>query len=85
MTEAPVLIVGAGPAGLTLARILKARNVPFEVFERDTAIHFRRQGWAIALRRYVLTTQMRFHTSTLNEQTDTILFQRHPTSYGDAP
>lgn len=48
-----VLIIGAGPAGLALARILKARDIQCTIFERDAAIHTRGQGWAVAVREYV--------------------------------
>lgn len=44
-----VLIIGAGLAGLALARVLSKANVSFEIFERDQGIHSRRQGWAVAL------------------------------------
>ena len=44
-----VLIVGAGPAGLLLAQILRRYGVPFELFERDEGLGDRAQGWAVAL------------------------------------
>jgi 2-polyprenyl-6-methoxyphenol hydroxylase-like FAD-dependent oxidoreductase len=31
----PIAILGAGPSGLTLARLLQVANIPFKVFERD--------------------------------------------------
>lgn len=46
---AEVLIVGGGPAGLTLAQILRANNISCRIFERDNAIDARAQGWAVAL------------------------------------
>ena len=49
VTKFKVLIVGAGPGGLALAQILRARNVPFEIFERDAKETVRQQGWAVAL------------------------------------
>lgn len=50
-----ILIVGAGIGGLALGQILKANNIPFEIFERDEALQSRSQGWAIALNEYDLT------------------------------
>ncbi|MBK5255447.1 MAG: NAD(P)/FAD-dependent oxidoreductase, partial [Vicinamibacteria bacterium] len=35
MDDRPFCLVGAGPAGLSAARWLKALNVPFEGFERN--------------------------------------------------
>jgi len=33
----PILISGAGLSGLLLARSLRSRNIPFELYERDSA------------------------------------------------
>ncbi|KAF2114216.1 hypothetical protein BDV96DRAFT_577768 [Lophiotrema nucula] len=41
--DAPVLIIGAGIAGLTLAQGLRLRSIPFRVFERHPQSH-RSQG-----------------------------------------
>lgn len=35
---ARVCVVGAGPAGLAIARALKSANIPFEVFERNPGV-----------------------------------------------
>ncbi|KAK4496707.1 hypothetical protein PRZ48_012690 [Zasmidium cellare] len=45
----PVIIVGAGIVGLSLANGLKQAGIPFEVYERDAAIDSRGQGWAITI------------------------------------
>ncbi|KAI1339723.1 FAD/NAD(P)-binding domain-containing protein [Xylariaceae sp. FL0016] len=44
-----VLIVGAGLGGLTLAQSLRKKGIPFEIFERDTDVASRSQGWAIGM------------------------------------
>ncbi|KAI0470536.1 hypothetical protein GGR56DRAFT_133374 [Xylariaceae sp. FL0804] len=49
MSAKPVLIIGAGVVGLTLAQGLKKAGIPFEVLERDHHISARGQGWAITL------------------------------------
>lgn len=39
-TEQPVLIIGAGVTGLTLAQTCQKRQIPFQIFERDdSAVH----------------------------------------------
>lgn len=38
MGEAPVVIVGAGPAGLAVARELRVRRVPFRLLERGATV-----------------------------------------------
>ncbi|KAF2792276.1 FAD/NAD(P)-binding domain-containing protein [Melanomma pulvis-pyrius CBS 109.77] len=43
MSDAPILIVGAGIAGLTLAQGLRLRSIPFRLFERYPRSH-RSQG-----------------------------------------
>ncbi|EGR45197.1 uncharacterized protein TRIREDRAFT_81679 [Trichoderma reesei QM6a] len=48
-SDKPVLIIGAGVVGLTLAHGLKKANIPFEIFERDETIDARGQGYAITL------------------------------------
>ncbi|KAH7000118.1 hypothetical protein EDB80DRAFT_103639 [Ilyonectria destructans] len=49
MPTKPVVIIGAGVVGLTLAHGLKKAGIPFEVYERDEHITARGQGWAITL------------------------------------
>ena len=44
-----VAIVGAGPGGLTLARILQLKGVEVKVYERETSIDVRSQGGTLDL------------------------------------
>jgi cation diffusion facilitator CzcD-associated flavoprotein CzcO len=37
-TEAAVCVVGAGLAGLAIARALKAKTAPFDVYERNSGV-----------------------------------------------
>ncbi|TFB07504.1 putative FAD-dependent monooxygenase [Trichoderma ghanense] len=48
-SDKPVLIIGAGVVGLTLAHGLKKADIPFEIYERDETIDARGQGYAITL------------------------------------
>lgn len=41
----PVLIIGTGPSGLLLAHALKKAHIPFQLFERDSALNVRAQGY----------------------------------------
>lgn len=45
-----VAIIGAGPGGLALARLLHVRGVAATVYERDTSSTARRQGGSLDLR-----------------------------------
>ncbi|PMD12339.1 FAD/NAD(P)-binding domain-containing protein [Hyaloscypha hepaticicola] len=45
-----VAIIGAGPAGLTLARLLHLQNIPFTVFESEPSVTSRSQGGTLDLR-----------------------------------
>ncbi|KAJ5702223.1 monooxygenase [Penicillium malachiteum] len=37
-SQVPIAIIGAGPAGLTFARLLELAKIPFVVFERDESV-----------------------------------------------
>lgn len=45
-----IAVVGAGPAGLALARLLQVRGVEATVYERDAGPDARRQGGSLDLR-----------------------------------
>ncbi|KAJ9656821.1 hypothetical protein H2198_004709 [Neophaeococcomyces mojaviensis] len=50
MISAPVVIIGGGIVGLTLAQALKQASIPFEIYERDTALETEKGGgWAITI------------------------------------
>ena len=44
-----IAIIGAGPGGLTLARILQLKGVEVQVYERDVTIDARSQGGSLDL------------------------------------
>jgi 2-polyprenyl-6-methoxyphenol hydroxylase-like FAD-dependent oxidoreductase len=46
-----IAIIGAGPAGLTLARLLQVDNIPCTVFESEPSANSRNQGGTIDLHR----------------------------------
>ena len=45
----PVLIIGAGISGLTLAQACRKRNIAYRLFERDTSATHRSAGWGLTL------------------------------------
>ncbi|KAF7726138.1 hypothetical protein EC973_009030 [Apophysomyces ossiformis] len=47
--DKPVIIIGAGVAGLSLAQVLQHKGVPFKVFERDPGSDYRSQGRSMSL------------------------------------
>lgn len=50
-----VLILGAGPGGLTVAQCLRKQGISYEIFDRDESEDARFQGWAIGMHTYVYT------------------------------
>ncbi|KAI0467197.1 FAD/NAD(P)-binding domain-containing protein [Xylaria cf. heliscus] len=45
----PVIIVGAGIVGLTLAQALRKEGIPFQIYERDESLEHRSAGWGITI------------------------------------
>lgn len=45
----PVLIIGAGVVGLTIAQGCRHAGIPFEIFEQHEAASERSQGWGLSL------------------------------------
>ena len=47
----PILIIGAGISGLTLAHALQQRDIPFQIFERDVSPEARGEdvGWGLTI------------------------------------
>lgn len=48
-TQKPIIISGAGLSSLLLARFLLRASIPFLIFERDSSISFRAQGYRLRL------------------------------------
>ncbi|KAG7924669.1 hypothetical protein KL925_005100 [Ogataea polymorpha] len=47
--QLPILISGAGIAGLLTAQALKQLGIPYIIFDRDESVSSRGQGWGITL------------------------------------
>ena len=45
----PVIIVGAGVSGLTLAQACRKENIPYRIFERDESATYRSSGWGLTI------------------------------------
>jgi 2-polyprenyl-6-methoxyphenol hydroxylase-like FAD-dependent oxidoreductase len=45
----PVIIVGAGVSGLTLAQACRKENIPYRIFERDESVTYRSAGWGLTI------------------------------------
>src|SRR5712691_3860229 len=61
-----IAIIGAGPGGLTLARILQTRHIPTTVFERESHPDERPQGGSLDLHQE--SGQLAVHLAGLDEQ-----------------
>lgn len=57
-----ILIIGAGLGGLALAQALRAKDIPFTIFERSDQC--RAQGWALSLHDWFVKTQQAPKTLT---------------------
>ncbi len=61
-----IAIIGGGPGGLTLARILQTRNIPATVFERENNPYERPQGGTLDL--HPESGQLAVHMAGLDAQ-----------------
>lgn len=48
-TRTPILIVGAGISGLTLAQALRKEGIPFQIVEQDNSSSSRSAGWGLTI------------------------------------
>ena len=48
-TSNPILVIGAGISGLTLAQACRKRSLPYRLFERDSSATHRSAGWGLTL------------------------------------
>ena len=49
MLDTHIAIIGAGPGGLTLGRLLQLRNIPFVIYEKDSSPTARQEGGSLDL------------------------------------
>jgi flavin-dependent dehydrogenase len=45
----PIIIIGAGLVGLTMAQGLRKAGFPFEIYDRDSSLDQRPAGWGITM------------------------------------
>jgi 2-polyprenyl-6-methoxyphenol hydroxylase-like FAD-dependent oxidoreductase len=45
----PILIIGAGVVGLTIAQGCRQAGIPFRIFEKHNPTSQRSQGWSLSL------------------------------------
>lgn len=45
----PILIIGAGVSGLTLAQACRKNSIPYRIFERDESAVHRSAGWGLTI------------------------------------
>lgn len=76
----PVLIIGSGLGGLTLAHALTAQRIPYRIFERDTAHSSRAQGYRISIDEGGASglKSALSHTSGLFEKFESTCAEQHP-------
>ena len=48
-TYTPILIIGAGISGLTLAQALRKEGIPFQIIEQDDSLLSRSAGWGLTI------------------------------------
>jgi glycine/D-amino acid oxidase-like deaminating enzyme len=48
-SQSPIIIIGAGIVGLSLAQALKKEGIPFQIYDRDAHLEARQQGWGISI------------------------------------
>ncbi len=76
MTTPAIAIIGGGPAGLTLARLLECKDIDYAVYERDESESSNRPGGSLDI--HAETGQLALREGGLFEE-----FQKHA-RYDDA-
>lgn len=83
-----IIVVGAGPGGLTLARILQLHGIDVKVYERECSINSRSQGGTLDLHvesgQYALKTAElfdKFQELCRPEDQDMRIIDKHGTVY----